>query len=1046
MDATPSSYTIRLPETVRNVTQIQLSTLELPTSQTHMTVETDVNDRIWFSEGLKLDLGETDGAGSLLKTDVNGVSGLNLRNNQLCVREGAATNYIVGVPAYLCPITAVHVGTGVITCVDTSANYNCYLAWSLATPSAPKLRVVAHNAAYDEILDTATFAVRVPGDAALFANSFICCPPLSAEELASYLTFAFQNYTAYFGGSAPQNGYSVAYRDGYMTFLTSRLTVAASLHFPTTPNASVALHYGAQYPDFADRTPLNGAGQTITSLGYLLGFAPNARFRSWTEIAPGGSRTTFSGIVANSAPRFLFEARLLPGIYTQQTLSAALPIALNPLYFPRSDNLPGFGYVGFRDSLGNEKLAIVPPGQYTVETFCRSLSYLLTRLDEQGLFYATSRFSYRGTPLDGNSGARPSITFSNQVVYDVNYDFTTSKFTIRSGYLDTAQPNDPSGNPLSLSAKDGPAFGLYFRPASLSKIAARVTDLSSLVATSQVDRLANVLGFEIQDYVGQHTYAAPNASHVPRVASTLSQGAAFTAVRPKTLAYSRPSELGVSSAPHGAGPPQYMYPSGRYTATGNSPATNGLNLVSGSDTGHAAAPTFGKKAGIRTDGLKLTVTNDGQAASDYTVSVPSSYYAINMYVVGDAAYTSPQRPGSVLFKVDSVVQTSGAAVSTVQLIDAGSGLSAQVDVSFNEILAHGQYRKGVRSTSAPDPTCTFSNHAIYESSTRLAATLGEPLGFQVGDLVQVRCAQEALSVEAAAPGTQVTIPFTGPNRSIPESTTYAPSGGSITTGEYHVVLGGNYDAVVQVVEDGSGTQLLSVVDPGTQYYAGDTYYLSKAIRYAGFSGLVTQLPNAGGHFIDATNASNEQFYSSVPLLSSSTACVAGRYSDGTVVRARIPSSLRENGFGHFQSMRFELPVRTDFHMQDGRRGSKLRQYSAHALVGLGTTYVAMQANVEFPAHMDVAPVPYIIVAMPSLQPFLRTQIMGSTTTRQDVLGKVILGAPVAISKTSPLSLYLDHATIDRLRIEFRLPDNETRYNFHGLDHTFTLSVVEDTTR
>jgi hypothetical protein len=1028
---------------VRNVTQIQLSTLELPASQTHMTVEADVNDRIWFSEGLKLDLGETDGAGSLLKTDVNGISGLNMRNNQLCIRENATTNFIVGAPAYLCPITAVHGGTGAITCVDTSANYNCYLAWSQTVTSAPNLRIVAHSATYDEILDTSTFAVRVPGDAALFANSFVCCPPLSAEELASYLTFALQNYAAYFGVSAPQNTYSVSYRDGYMTFLTSRLVTPATLQFPTTANASTALHYGTQYPDFANRTPLNGPGQTVTSLGHVLGFAPNTRFRSWTETAQGGSRTAYSGLIASSAPRFLFEARLLPGIYTQQTLSAALPIALNPLYFPRSDNLPGFGYVGFRDSLGSEKLVVVPPGQYTVETFCRALSYLLTRLDEQGLFYATSRFSYRGTPLDGNSGARPSVTFSNQVVYDVSYDFATSKFTIQSGYLDTAQPNDPSGNPLSLSSKDGPPFGLYFRPASLSKIAAKVADLDSLAANSQIDRLANVLGFEIQDYVGQRSYTAPNASHVPRIATTLSQGAAFSAARPRVLAYSRPGELGVSSAPHGAGPTQYMYPSGRYTATGNSPATNGLNLVSGSDTGHASAPTFGKKAGIRTDGLKLTVTNDGQAASDYTVSVPSSYYASNMYVVGDATYTSPQRPGNVVFKVNSVVRTSGAAVDTVQLVDAGSGLSAQADVSFNEILAYERLRKGVRSTSAVDPTCTFSSHATHESSTRLAATMSEPLGFQVGDLVQIRCAQEALSVEALAPNTQVTIAFTGPNRSIPESTTYTPSGGAVTTGEYHVVLGGNYDAVVQVTEDASGNQVLSVVDPGTQYYAGDTYYLSKAIRYAGFSGLITQLPNAGGQFLDAANASNEQFYSALPLLSSSTACVAGRYSDGSVARVRIPPSLRDNGFGHFQSMHFELPVRTDFHMQDGRRTSKLRQYSAHALVGLGTTYVPIRANVEFPAHMDVAPVPYILVAIPSLQPFLRTQIMGSTTTRQDVLGKVILGAPVAISKTSPMSLYLDHATIDQLRIEFRLPDNETRYNFHGLDHTLTLSVVED---
>jgi hypothetical protein len=1043
-DSSPSSYTVRLPETVRDVTQVQLSTLELPSNQTHMTVERDVNDRIWFSEGLKVDLGETDASGLLLKEDITGISGLDMRNNQLCIRESSSTNFVVGVPAYLCPITAVDGSTGTLTCADVSANYTCYLAWWLVNPTAPKLRVVSHNALYDEILDS-SFAIRVPGDSALFVNSFVCCPPLSVQELASYLSYAFQNYSTYFGASNPKNTYYVEYRHGYVSILTSSLTTSASLHFPTTANGSNTAHYGTQYPEFASRTPLNGSGSTITSLGYMLGLASNARFKSWTDTVITGNTITYVGVVAGTAPRFIFEARLLAGLYTQQTLSAALPIALNPLYFPKSNALPGFGYFGFCDSHGVDKLVIVPPGKYTIETFCRALSYLLTRMDSRGLFYATSAYSYRDTPLDGNQGARPSITVTDSVVYNVSYDFGTSQFTIESGYASPAQPNDPSGNSISLSAKDGPSFGIYFNPTTLSKIATRVTDLASLVSSSQLDRLANVLGFEIQDHVGQNSYTSTNASHIPRIPSTLSQGASFTTARPKSLANNLPGELGISSAPYGAGPQAYMYPSGRYTATGNSPPTNGLNLISNSDTGHSVVPTFGKKAVVRTDGLKLTVSNDGQAQSDYATHTASSFYSTSTYVVGDATYTSPQRPGNVIFQVDSVVQTSGSAMSTVRLVDAGSGLSTAVGVSFNEIAAHNTYRKGVKSTSTTDPTCTFSSHAIHESVTKLAATMCEPMGFQVGDVVQVRCAQEALSVGASAPGTQMTVPFTGPGRSIPGSTTYSPSGGSLTASNYHVVLGGNYDAVVQVTEDPSAAQVLSVVEPGTQYYAGDTYYLSKPIRYETFSALVTQLPNAGGQFLDTSNSANEQFYTSLPNPASSTACVAGRYSDGSVVRARIPSSLLDNGFGHFQLMQFELPVRTDFHMEDSARETVLRQYSAHTLVGLGSSYVPIRANVEFPANMDVTPVPYVLIAVPNLRAHIQTQIMGDKNhaAKQDVLGKVILGAPVAISKTSPMSLYLDHASIHEIRIEFRLPDNSTLYNFHGLDHTLTLSVVSE---
>jgi len=1042
-DPSPSSYVIHLPETMRDVTQIQLSTLELPSTQTHMTVETDVNDRIWFSEGLKVDLGETDSSASLLQTDVDGISGLNMRVNQICVRESGATNFVVGVPGYLCPVTAVDSGTGAITCVDDSAHYNCYFAWAALNTTAPQIRLVCHNASYDEVLTS--LAIRVPGDAALFANSFLCCPPLSIAELASYLTFAFQNYSTYFSGGQPSNAYTVTYQEGYILVTTLTQTVSATLHFPQPRTSTITAHYGTQYPEFTTRNALNGPGSTSTALGYMLGLRSNMAFRTWTQKTISGNEIVYRGVKAGSAPRFLFEARLLPGLYTQQTLSTALPIAMNPLYFPKTGAVPGFGYFGFRDSVGDEKLVVVPSGQYTIETWCRAMSYVLTRADSQGLFHSTSAYSYKGTPLDGDQLARPSLDLSGSVVYNVSYNFDTSKFTIESGIASDAQPNDPSGNPITLSAQPGPAFALYFRPSTLAKIAAQVSDLSSLVGSSQVDRLANVLGFEIQDHVGQNSYTGVNASHVPRIQSTLSQGASFTAIRPKTLGYSLPSNYGLSSAPYGAGPAAYMYPTGRYTTTGNSPPTNGLNMITNSDTGHHVAPSFGKKAKVLSDGLTLDIVNDGQLLSDYTINAASTLYSTNTYVVGDATGTSPQRPGNVIFHVSSVVQTSGAAASGLTLIDSGSGMDAATGVSFNAIPAYEALRKGVRSTSSTDPTCTFSNHRIHESSTRLAYSMCEPLGYQVGDIVNIRCAQEALSISASLPGTTITVGATGPDRGIPRSTTYAPTGGSLTTGQYHVVLGGNYDAVMQVVLDGSGSQVMSVVEPGTQYYSGDTYNLSKAIRYHTFTALVTQLPNAGGQFLDATNSANEQFYSSLPLLTSSTACVSGRYSDGSVVRARIPSSLLDNGFGHFQSMNLELPIRSDFHMQDSAQPNSLRQSSAHALVGLGTRYVPIRANVEFPSHMDLTPVPYVYVCMPDLMPYIRTQILGDSTnnTRQDVVGKVILGAPVAISKTSPMSLYLHYAKVDRLRIEFRLPDNRTLYNFHGLDHTLTLSFVSE---
>ncbi len=1048
-DPSASSYRITLPQPLNDVMQLQISTLELPSNRTHMTVEAGVNDRLTFSEGLLLDLGETvDASNALFHADVDGISGLDMKVNQLTIRESATTSFTVGVPAYLCPITGVNGLTGAVTAMDISANYQCYAAWKSAqtTLDPPDLRIICPNVEYDEVFDGATFQVRVPGHAALFAHSFLCCPPLSIQELASYFTFAFANYATYFGASTPSNHYTFAYHQGYLQITTPNLTVPAILHYPLPTNAAVPVHYGTQYPAFTTRTPLNSAGATRTSLGYMLGLTSNQPFTTWTQLRDSGNRETYIGLRAHTPPRFLFEARLLPGLYTEQTLSTALPIALNPLYFPQTSALPGVGYFGFRDSLGTEKLAIVAPGQYTPETFCRALSYLLTRLDSQGLFHSSSAYAYRGTPLDGNAGARPSVNLSGTVVYNVYYNFTTSQFTIEARFTSDAQVNDPSGNTIAVDeARPGPPFALYFRPSTLASIAATIPDLSTLVATSAVDRLANVLGFEIQDYVGHASYTAPNASFIPRIPTTLSQGASFTAIRPNTLASILPSNMGLASAPYGAGPPAYMYPRGKYTATGNSPPTNALNVTSGSDTGTFLKPAFGKKASIRTNGLKLTITNDGQLATDYTIATASSYYSTNTYVVGDATYTSPQRPGGVLFQVDDASYASGSAAQTMRLVNAGSGLSAATDVSFTAIPAYESLRKCVRNTSATDPTCTFSRHEMHQSTTHLAATTCAPFGVQVGEVVRVWCAQEALCLDTATVTTQMTVGATGPNRSIPATTTYAPSGGSITTGEYHVVLGGRYDSVVQVTLDASGAQTLTVVDPGSQYYSGDTYYLSKPIRYARFTALVTQLPNAGGQYLDATNSSNEQFYSSLPILSSATACVAGRYSDGSVLRARVPALLRDNGFGHCQSIQTALPVRTDFHMEDWHQPNGLRAASAHELVGAGTTYLPIRANVEFPNHMNVAPVPYLLVCFPDLRPFLQTQVTDDTHsgTAQGVVGKVVIGAPVAVSKTSPMSVYLDHAQFRHLRIEFRLPDNRALYNFHGLDHTLTLSFVTD---
>lgn len=1057
-----SSYRITLPKPYKRVSKVQISTLELPSSHTHMTIEAGVNDRVWFSEGLKVDLGESpddQASPTVVHSDVDGISGLNLSNNQLCIRENGTTAHIVSVPSYLCPITSVDPGTGVVTTLDPAGVgvYQCYEAWRLAQtrPSDhPRLHIVCPQTTYHEVFDGS--AVSTPGDASLFSNAFVHCPPLSIEEICSYLTFAFKNFTTYFSGTAPTNEYRVQYLRGLaMIFAVAPSTQAVKLHFPRVANIAITEFYGTQPFDFGTRTAMNSSGSNVTSVGYLMGFRSNTSMRTFTALAGerrGTSGRTYTGFLASVKPRFVFEARLLPGYYTTQALATYLPIAMNPLYFSDGLNPDTHGacYFGFRDSRGVDKLAIINSGQYTVESFCQALGYLLTRLDSQGVYHSTSRFAYRDTPLDGDSGARPGIDFGGEtVVYNVRYDFTTSKFTIESSYTNSAQVNDPSGNVHTLDTTvSPPRFSLFFHPTTLAKIAAKVTDLSTLCTSSNVDRIANVLGFEIQDYVDQASFESTMASYIPRIPCTLSQGVHFAASRPRWLGYQYPDSLGLSSAPNGAGPPAYFTPSGQYATVGNSPSTQNLNLCANDNSG--LLTTLSQRASVASDTLKVTVANDGQIAGDYTVSNGGSVYSTTTFVVGDATYTSPVRPGSAIFQVDGVAYASGSAASSLALVDVGAGLSTATDVSFNTIPSYGPLRKGVVNTSTADTSVTFSSHIVTQSTTSLAMSTTRPVGFQVGDVVVVGCAQDALVTSTVPVVATVTVSAVSVGRGIPGSSTYTHTGATtLVEGNYHIVLGGDYNGVLKVTTGGAaGVSVLTVIEPGRNYYSGDTYSLSQPIRFDTFTGVVIQHPNSGGQFLDTDNSSNELFYTSLPVLTNSSDttpyCVAARSCDGATVRVRVPSHLRDNGFGHADVLKRLTPVRVDFHVEDW--DTVTRRYSAHDVVGIGKSYLPIQSNPVLPNDVNVSPVPYILVCFKNLSHTFETQVADRAVheqSAQNVVGKVVLGAETAITKTSPLTLELHEATLQHIDIEFRLPNNRDLYNFHGRDHSLTLSIVEE---
>ena len=408
----PNHYVAQLPHAIRNVSGIHLGSLELPGTKTQFTIEKDINDKFTFDEGLRIDLGEV----------LHTVQSSSMFNNQIMIKEGS-NKYIVSVPSYLAQITNAQDTTNdnvVITtdsaCSGTSKWYSCYVNWQ-ATQSAPKpptLKAICSSAGYVEsITSTGTLTTSLPATATKFTNGFVHLDALSVQEICSYLTFAFANYTTFSTSPAtmPTNTYTFEYHLGKVRCLVSG-TSTASIHFPMVVNASQNPFYGSQDNGFSNRMQLNASTQTITSLGYMLGFTDNQSIQTKTYRYKS-STTTSTGFFASTVPRFLFEARLRPGLYTQSSLANNLPIAMNPLHFSSALNTATTGacYFGFVDSAKNERIIIINEGKYTPETFCQALEYAFNRMDENGPYYNNNRFAYRGASLNHQFATWPTLDF-----------------------------------------------------------------------------------------------------------------------------------------------------------------------------------------------------------------------------------------------------------------------------------------------------------------------------------------------------------------------------------------------------------------------------------------------------------------------------------------------------------------------------------------------------------------------------------------------------------------------------------------------------------
>ena len=1064
-------YVAHLPHAIRNVAGIHLGSLELPGTKTQLTIEKDLNDKITFDEGLRIDLGEA----------TRSVETYDMYNNQIMIKEGA-NKYVVSIPAYLSQITVAQDGSAsnsVTTtdadCSGASAWYACYVTWQAAQPEPkpPILKAICGSAGYVEtITASGTLTTSDPATAGKFDKGFVHLDALSVQEICSYLTFAFANYTTYSTDptSMPSNTYTFEYYLGKVRCLVSGAT-SASIHFPTTANGSQTPFYGSQDNGFSTRQQLNSNGQTVTSLGYMLGLT-NGQSVTTKTYRYKSSSLSASGFFANMVPRFLFEARLRPGLYTQSSLARAIPIAMNPLHFSSALNTSTTGacYFGFIDSAKNERIIVVNEGKYTPETFCQALEYAFNRMDENGPYYSNDRFAYRGNPLDHTiDGLWKDLHMDNAVVYNVTFDYDTDKFTIEASWVsDDFNPMNAASAVVLDTTRPPPTFDLVFNPASLVRMAAQVSNLSDLCTNSNIDRIANVLGFHLQDYSAQSSYTSDVESYIPRIGFPLSKG--FPASGTQHLfKEDNPNHLGVGDTPMATscGTPRYMFPNGRYRATGFHPVRQNLNLSTGATFSHESLASYlsTHDSGRPT----FNFVNYGFEASSYVLSGRGQDLSKGMYLVIDN--TTPQN-SSTIIKITSMLLGGDGEMNTFDVVDVGVGAeSGAGPKEFIPIQAHDNVRFHSITNMSEDERCMLvtthtngygvqANPVGYGCEAYLTT---RPFGNQVGDVVTMKCLSESLLTG----DNNATLfidsgSYLSNKQGLLTGSYYTLDGssgvGTLVEGNYHLVLGGNrHTLVVVTTAGGAGIGQVRVVEAGSSLFPRTLYSLSNPVFPHEFESIVVQQCNSGGHFTDSTNnAQREQFFTTVPHLELANSCVAAKTVDGACMRLRIPDGLSQlkavpNGgaptdafyrASNVQRIASFAPPRVGFHIEDSNASTKIKAGHAQDVMGLGRRDLAMDYTLTLPNAMNVDPVHYVMVKFSGLNSRRGEQLhYANGHLLRDVVGKVILGAPTTLVRSLVNKIEITPQTLTQVEVSFYLPDGKTKYKFHGLDHTLTLNLI-----
>jgi len=405
---------------------------------------------------------------------------------------------------------------------------------------------------------------------------------------------------------------------------------------------------------------------------------------------------------------------------------------------------------------------------------------------------------------------------------------------------------------------------------------------------------------------------------------------------------------------------------------------------------------------------------------------------------------------ATIIHIDTVDQAANSPMATGTVIDVGTGIGTSGTRSFIPIAAHDNVRfHSITNTSSGSERCMLlSTHSNGLGTKNEAYMTTIPFGFQVSDVVKIKCLSEALT-NGSTSGVSITIGSTlSTDQGLVQGATYDVAGGTAVLGEYHTVYGGQRNAIVKVTTaGGSSVGKVEVVESGSKYYPSATYTLSPSMMPFEFEGVVTQLANSGGHFHDSDNSQREQFFTCVPYLASSISTCASKNVDGACVRVRIPYALDQltSTFarsGNVERIAEYMPPRVDVHIEDNNMYDRLKPFHAQNVLGSGRMNVQMDYTLSFPYAMNVDPVHYVMVKFFNLNNRRSEQVHYTKgKTLRDVAGKVILGAPTTLVRSIVTRVEFAPTTLTEVELAFFLPDGETKYNFHGLDHTLTMNLM-----